>query len=76
MKLTVISTVLLFAMSVSAGEFYVSQNGEDANAGTKDKPWKSVAVSAGRLKPGDILIIMPRIYKEAIKDVLLALRLA
>jgi hypothetical protein len=47
----------------SAGNtYYVAVNGDDSNPGTQDNPWKSPAYGAGRLQPGDTLIIKRGTY--------------
>ncbi len=44
---------------------HVSPGGDDANAGTKDKPFKTFAHAAKQLTPGDTLLAMTGVYKEA-----------
>jgi parallel beta-helix repeat protein len=38
--------------------YYVALDGDDANAGTMESPWASPAYGAGRLAPGDTLVIL------------------
>lgn len=37
--------------------FYVALDGNDANPGTMERPWKSITAAAAKLKPGDTLFI-------------------
>ncbi len=46
-------------------EFYVSPSGDDANAGAKDSPWRTLAHAAGQVKPGDIVNVGDGVYRES-----------
>jgi hypothetical protein len=48
--------------------YYVSTNGNDANPGTSDQPWKTVnhAVNEDILKAGDTILVQPGTYTELI----------
>jgi len=41
-----------------------ARNGDDANVGSEDKPWKTLARAVTRLEPGDALYIRGGIYRE------------
>lgn len=44
---------------------YVAPAGDDTNDGSKEKPFKSFAHASKHLKPGDTLLAMSGVYKEA-----------
>ncbi|MBI3824313.1 MAG: sulfatase-like hydrolase/transferase, partial [Planctomycetes bacterium] len=44
--------------------FYVAPTGSDADAGSKDKPFKTFANASKQLQPGDTLLAMSGVYKE------------
>jgi len=39
------------------GQYYVSPDGDDNNPGTIDKPFRTIAYGASKLKPGDTLVV-------------------
>jgi hypothetical protein len=44
--------------------FYVSPNGDNANDGTRQKPFKTLAHAAQNAAAGDIVYVMSGVYKE------------
>lgn len=42
--------------------FYVGPEGDDANDGAREHPWKTLAFGVNRLKPGTILVLLPGVY--------------
>ncbi len=48
-------TISFFTVAVSGATYYVdSRGGEDANSGTQEKPWRTLAkVNAAKFEPGD-----------------------
>ncbi len=58
-----------FNVSRAATTFYVSSSGNDANSGTKNSPYKTLAKGVGALQPGDTLIILPGTYNETLTSV-------
>lgn len=46
--------------------FVDAQYGDDANAGTKDKPWRSINASLPKLNPGDTLCLRGGSYFERV----------
>ena len=42
--------------------YYVSLRGDDANPGTKSRPWRTIRYACSRLRAGDTLIIEPGDY--------------
>ena len=46
-----------YIVSVQAKEYYVSSQGNDANPGTKESPWKTISkVNKHAFQPGDIIL--------------------
>jgi hypothetical protein len=61
-KIALLTLLVVFFAACTAGTagktFYVSTNGKDTYPGSKDKPWRSPAFGAKKLKPGETLIIL------------------
>lgn len=49
-----------------AGELFVSTEGDNAAAGTQEKPWRTVQHGCDTMKPGDVLNVLPGVYTEKI----------
>jgi len=47
--------------------YYVSNNGNDSNAGSESDPWKTIQHAANKAEAGNTVIIKPGIYKEYVK---------
>src|SRR3954463_13132496 len=45
---------------------YADPKGDDAQAGTKEKPWKTLAHALKQLQPGDVLYLRGGTYYEAL----------
>jgi hypothetical protein len=54
--------------SGTGSTYYVSTSGSDANAGSIDAPWRTVAHGLSALKPGDTLYLRGGTYLERIKN--------
>jgi parallel beta-helix repeat protein len=50
-----------------SGAFYVSTNGNDANAGTSSSPWKTIGKAASTLTAGQTVIVTAGTYAERVK---------
>jgi Right handed beta helix region len=48
----------------ASGSFYVSPQGSDDAPGTRERPWRTVAAAAERLRPGDVLHLREGTYFE------------
>ncbi len=53
-------------LSRSGNVFYVATNGDDANAGTADRPWRSIQHAADTMSPGDTVFIRGGTYHESV----------
>lgn len=64
-KLLFFEIIFLFAIqSVSATNYFVALTGSNNNAGTIEKPWKTIAYAAGVVNAGDTIFIRSGIYSE------------
>ena len=50
--------------SGSFTRLFVSTGGDDANPGTREKPWKTIAKGLQSVRPGEMLIILGGVYEE------------
>ncbi|WP_297854776.1 choice-of-anchor Q domain-containing protein [Meiothermus sp.] len=50
----------------SGTTFYVGPGGSNANDGSRERPWATISYGASRLKPGQILRVLPGTYNEAV----------
>jgi hypothetical protein len=50
-------TCLILATSISGKDLYVAQNGNDANVGSEDKPFRTLKAAIKQAKPGDTCIL-------------------
>jgi len=71
-KFRLIVTVLAalaFAAIAPAATYYVNgshNRAADRNPGTQAAPWKTIAHAASTAKPGDVVIVLPGQYDEAV----------
>jgi len=61
---TNIPTILSTQSPAILGSYYVSNNGNDANSGTINSPWKTLQYASSKIKAGDTLYIRGGTYKE------------
>jgi hypothetical protein len=47
--------------------FYVSPNGNDANAGTLERPWRTIQRAVNRLRPGQRALVRGGTYRENVE---------
>ncbi len=69
-KCALIIGALLFGwtpQSAYAGTFYVSDQGDDNNPGSKARPWKTIQKAADTIAPGDVAVIGTGVYPENVK---------
>jgi Ca2+-binding RTX toxin-like protein len=59
--------MLVWAGPASAALFFVSPAGSDANPGTEQLPWRTIAKANSTLGPGDTVFIMAGQYRERIE---------
>lgn len=64
-----IIALLILALTAHAGfarEFHVSVNGNDRDAGTATKPYKTISAAALVAQPGDVITVHAGVYRERI----------
>lgn len=54
----------LYSGPLFAATFYVSVNGNDNNPGTETQPWRTIQKAANTVQAGDIVIVLPGLFKE------------
>jgi len=68
--ITIISVLLLLsAVNIQAGTFYVDQanlSAADGNSGSADKPFKTISAAAAVAAPGDRVLVRAGIYRERV----------
>jgi hypothetical protein len=65
-KLWALSSVLHVGLAFGATTFYISPAGDDANAGTKAKPWKTLQHAADTAKPGTTVSLLAGTYCQQV----------
>ncbi|MEA2062312.1 MAG: DUF1565 domain-containing protein, partial [Gemmatimonadota bacterium] len=50
----------------SGREYYVDPSGDDSNKGTNSKPFRTIQKGADFARPGDIVWVMPGMYREEV----------
>jgi len=50
-------------------EYYVDLSGDDTGPGTAEKPFRTIQKAADLVSPGDIVWVMPGVYREEVKVV-------
>lgn len=58
--------VVTLATSAAAREFHVSIQGNDANDGSAEKPYKTISAAAQAAQPGDAITVHAGVYRERI----------
>jgi len=66
MNLIQTSALVALGTSLSAAEFHVAINGNDANPGTKAAPLRSIQRAAELAQPGDAITVHRGVYRERI----------
>jgi len=59
--------LLISSIAFSQSNYYVATNGNNANTGSLNSPWKTIQYGIDQLKPGDVLNIKAGTYKEIIE---------
>ncbi len=65
-RLLLIPIAILSCAITHAADFFVSPQGDDANAGTVDQPWRTIQKAADTLAPGDTVFVRDGVYNEAV----------
>ena len=69
MKIAAMFTVLILSGSAGprAAEYHVSPNGDMSNAGSVDRPFRTIQQAAGVAQPGETVVIHDGAYREAVE---------
>ncbi|ADD27148.1 hypothetical protein Mrub_0371 [Meiothermus ruber DSM 1279] len=51
----------------SGPTYYVSPSGSNANDGSRERPWATLSFAVQKLKPGDVLRVLPGSYNESVQ---------
>jgi glycosyl hydrolase family 120/parallel beta helix pectate lyase-like protein/uncharacterized protein DUF1565 len=62
----ILLVLLLAGVPTSATEFHVSVKGDDANGGSKEKPFKTISAAARVAQPGDVITVHAGTYRERV----------
>jgi len=66
-SVTAVFFLALFCVSFAFGEtYYVDNNGDDKNIGSKEKPFKTVQKAADIVKEGDTVVVNSGVYEERV----------
>ena len=58
--------LLVSACAVCATEYHVAQSGHDGNAGTEQKPYRTISAAALVAQPGDTVTVHEGVYRERV----------
>ncbi len=62
----IIACMALTTPSLHANEYFLSPEGDDADAGTRNNPWQSIEHANETLEPGDTAVFLPGEYSGTI----------
>ncbi len=63
---SILVSFLIAPPALSAATYYVSPDGDDADPGTKEKPWRTIQKAADAIMPGDTCFIHEGVYRETV----------
>lgn len=58
----VVAALLCMGVTGMGAEYYLSPDGDDAAAGTKESPWQTLAKANETLEPGDTAVLLDGVY--------------
>ena len=56
----------VIAPPLYAATIYVSPDGDDRHAGTRETPLRTISAAAQRARPGDVVLVLAGVYRERI----------
>ena len=62
----VMSLLSAVAWPLDAATLYVSTQGDDTHAGTREEPLRTVSAAAQRAVPGDVVLVLEGVYSERV----------
>ncbi len=66
MRPAVLALLAVLCAPCLAADYYLSPDGSDADPGTRDRPWRSVAHANATLRAGDTAVFLPGDYAGSI----------
>ncbi|MCE5187068.1 MAG: right-handed parallel beta-helix repeat-containing protein [Planctomycetaceae bacterium] len=60
------AVALSISLQSRGATYYVSTQGSDSGPGTQSQPWRNIDYAAGRVQPGDTVIVRGGIYYEMV----------
>ncbi|MBX3301830.1 MAG: right-handed parallel beta-helix repeat-containing protein [Nitrospira sp.] len=60
----ILASAILPAIAAQAATYYVATTGNNSNAGTSSKPWRTVAYAVSKMTAGDTTYVKGGVYKE------------
>ncbi len=66
--LMLFAAMAMFQVDANAKNYYVSKDGNDSNAGTRNAPFLTIAKATEVMSAGDECVIMEGVYNEVIKS--------
>ena len=65
-ELACLIAISLAQIDSRAATYYVAVNGNNANNGSQQSPWRSINYAADNVSPGDLVIVGPGTYNESV----------
>ena len=65
-KFKLLILLVLTTLAVSAKEYHVAVNGNDANDGSLARPFKTISAAANVAMPGDVITVHAGVYREQV----------
>lgn len=62
-----LALLALVALRLTAADWYVHPDGDDANAGDAANPFRTISAAAAQAQPGDTVWIAPGTYRETVR---------
>jgi hypothetical protein len=66
-RVLLLAVLSLAVLPLRAAEYFVAPSGDDANAGTIAKPFRTIGKAAGLMQPGDTCWLRAGVYRETIR---------
>ncbi len=68
-KISLMLTVMMVSLNISATEYYVAKSGDDHHSGTRESPFLTIQTAANIAQPGDVITVHQGIYRERVDPV-------
>lgn len=61
-----VAWLMVVCGALGATEFHVSMRGDDGNAGTAERPFRTISAAARVAQPGDVITVHEGVYRERV----------